>query len=57
MTAQGAPQLTINNSSDLYLAVGDLTIKDAGGQLKFNESDLKSTSSGNNLLGQQKPMV
>ena len=39
MTAQGAPQLTINNSSDLYLAVGDLTIKDAGGQLKFNGSD------------------
>lgn len=54
MTAQGAPQLTINNSSDLYLAVGDLTIKDAGGQLKFNESDLKSTSSGNNFTGTTK---
>lgn len=54
MTAQGAPQLTINNSSDLYLAVGDLTIKDAGGQLKFNGSDLKSTSSGNNFTGTTK---
>lgn len=54
MTAQGAPQLTINNSSDLYLAVGDLTIKDAGGQLKFNESDLKSTSNGNNFTGTTK---
>lgn len=54
MTAQGAPQLTINNSSDLYLAVGDLTIKDAGGQLKFNGSDLKNTSSGNNFTGTTK---
>ena len=51
LTAQGAPQLKVTNSSDLYLAVGDLTIKDAGGQLKFNGSDLKNTSSGNSFTG------
>lgn len=51
LTAQGAPQLTVNNSSDLYLAVSDLTIKDAGGQLKFNGSDLQGNSKGNSFTG------
>ena len=54
LTAQGAPQLTITNNSDLYLAVGDLTIKDAGGQLKFNDSALKSSSTGNEFKGKTK---
>lgn len=42
ITAQGAPQLTITNNSDLYLAVNDLTISDAGGRIVTNETDVSS---------------
>ena len=35
LTAQGAPQLTITNKSDLYLAVNDLTISDNGGNINM----------------------
>lgn len=51
INAQGAPQLTITNSSDLYVKVNDLTIKDAGGQIKFNGSDLTKGSTGNSFSG------
>ena len=51
LTAQGAPQLRVTNNSDLYLAVGDLTIKDAGGQLQFNDSKLQASSTGNQFKG------
>ena len=33
LTAQGAPQLSITNTSDLYLKVNDLTISDNGGSV------------------------
>ena len=42
ITAQGAPQLSITNNSDLYLAVNDLTISDAGGRIVTNETDVSS---------------
>ncbi len=35
LIAQGAPQLTITNSSDLYLKVNDLTISDNGGSINM----------------------
>ena len=35
LTAQGAPQLSITNNSDLYLKVNDLTISDSGGSVNM----------------------
>ena len=35
LTAQGAPQLSITNNSDLYLKVNDLTISDNGGSVNM----------------------
>ena len=59
LTAQGAPQLTVTNKSDLYLEVNDLTVKDAGGQIKFNEVAMsdsnKGTFSGNYKAEGQNP--
>ena len=40
LTAQGAKNLTINNSSDLYLKINDLAIKDKGGVIRYNDADV-----------------
>lgn len=49
LNAQGAGNVNITNSSDAYLIVNDITMKDAGGQIKLNGSELTSESAGNNL--------
>ena len=40
LTAQGAENLTINNSSDLYLKINDLAIKDKGGVIRYNDAEV-----------------
>ena len=40
VTAQGAPQINISNSSDLYLKVNDITIQDNGGIVRLNGSEM-----------------
>ena len=40
LTAQGANNLTINNSSDLYLKINDLAIKDKGGVIRYNDAEV-----------------
>ncbi|WP_337609669.1 hypothetical protein [Phascolarctobacterium succinatutens] len=40
LTAQGAKNLTINNSSDLYLKINDLAIKDKGGVIRYNDAEV-----------------
>lgn len=40
LTAQGAKNLTINNSSDLYLKINDLDIKDKGGVIRYNDAEV-----------------
>lgn len=42
LTAQGANNLTINNSSDLYLKINDLAIKDKGGVIRYNDAEVKT---------------
>ncbi|WP_304158914.1 hypothetical protein, partial [Phascolarctobacterium succinatutens] len=40
LTAQDAKNLTINNSSDLYLKINDLAIKDKGGVIRYNDAEV-----------------
>ena len=47
MTAQGAPQLSIENESDLYLLINDLTISDNGGLINV------ATEGSNSFSGTQ----
>ena len=42
--AQGAPQINITNSSDLYLQINDISIQDAGGKVRHNGSVVKDTA-------------
>lgn len=49
LDAQGAGNVNITNSSDAYLIVNDITMKDAGGQIKLNGSELTAESAGNEL--------
>ena len=42
LTAQGAKNLTINNSSDLYLKINDLAIKDKGGVIRYNDAEVSN---------------
>lgn len=50
LTAQGANNLTINNSSDLYLKINDLAIKDKGGVIRYNDAEVKSVSGFNGTM-------
>ena len=36
LAAQGAPQITVTNNTNLYLKVNDLIIGDLGGEIKYN---------------------
>lgn len=44
LTANGAPQLTITNESDMYLKVNDLTISDNGGLINVDAKNKNSFS-------------
>ena len=50
LTAQGANNLTINNSSDLYLKINDLVIKDKGGVIRYNDAEVKSVAGFNGTM-------
>ena len=50
LTAQGANNLTINNSSDLYLKINDLAIKDKGGVIRYNDAEVKSVADFNGTM-------
>ena len=50
LTAQGAKNLTINNSSDLYLKINDLAIKDKGGVIRYNDAEVKSVAGFNGTM-------
>lgn len=50
LTAQGANNLTINNSSDLYLKINDLAIKDKGGVIRYNDAEVKSVDGFNGTM-------
>ena len=47
LTAQGAKNLTINNSSDLYLKINDLAIKDKGGVIRYNDAEVSNVDGFN----------
>lgn len=53
LTAQGAPQIKITNESDAYLVVNDVTIQDAGGQIRMNGSTLTANTAGNEMSAAQ----
>ena len=50
LTAQGAKNLTINNSSDLYLKINDLAIKDKGGVIRYNDADVSKVDGFNGTM-------
>ena len=50
LTARGANNLTINNSSDLYLKINDLAIKDKGGVIRYNDAEVKSVAGFNGTM-------
>ena len=50
LTAQGANNLTINNSSDLYLKINDMAIKDKGGVIRYNDAEVKSVAGFNGTM-------
>lgn len=45
LTAQSAENLSINNSSDLYLKLNDLAIKDKGGVIRYNDAEISNDTS------------
>lgn len=45
LTAQSAENLSINNSSDLYLKLNDLVIKDKGGVIRYNDDEISNDTS------------
>ncbi|WP_418853899.1 beta strand repeat-containing protein [Phascolarctobacterium succinatutens] len=50
LTAQGAENLTINNSSDLYLKINDLAIKDKGGVIRYNDAEVSKVDGFNGTM-------
>ena len=50
LTAQGAENLTINNSSDLYLKINDLAIKDKGGVIRYNDTEVSTVDGFNGTM-------
>ena len=50
LTAQGAKNLTINNSSDLYLKINDLAIKDRGGVIRYNDAEVSKVDGFNGTM-------
>lgn len=50
LTAQGAKNLTINNSSDLYLKINDLAIKDKGGVIRYNDAEVSRVDGFNGTM-------
>lgn len=50
LTAQGANNLKINNSSDLYLKINDLAIKDKGGVIRYNDAEVNSVDGFNGTM-------
>ena len=50
LTAQGANNLTINNSSDLYLKINDLAIKDKGGVIRYNDAEVSKVDGFNGTM-------
>lgn len=50
LTAQGAKNLTINNSSALYLKINDLAIKDKGGVIRYNDAEVSNVDGFNGTM-------
>ena len=50
LTAQGAENLTIKNSSDLYLKINDLAIKDKGGVIRYNDAEVSRVDGFNGTM-------
>lgn len=46
--ANGNPQVSITNNSNLYLKVGDIRILEKGGRISFNNETVKDVSSSEN---------
>ena len=44
LAAKGANLINIENKSDLYMQVGDVIIKDKGGQILYNDSLIKNAA-------------
>ncbi len=57
LAAQGADELTVNSSSNLYLKVNDLVIGDVGGNIYHNDILVKDTDNITSVAGQSEPSV
>ena len=48
LTAKGAPEVVVNNNTNLYLKVNDITIGEAGGEIHYNNTSLTSDTAKDN---------
>ncbi|WP_276834818.1 hypothetical protein [Megasphaera stantonii] len=49
LTAQGAPEVVINNNTNLYLKVNNVTVGESGGEIDFNDVSLTSDNYKNKI--------
>lgn len=48
LTAKGAPEVVVNNNTNLYLKVNDITIGEAGGEIHYNNTALTGDAAKDN---------
>ena len=48
LTAKGAPEVVVNNNTNLYLKVNDITIGEAGGEIHYNNTSLTGDEAKDN---------
>ena len=48
LTAKGAPEVVVNNNTNLYLKVNDITIGEAGGEIHYNNTSLTGDAAKDN---------
>lgn len=51
LKAQGAPEVVINNNTNLYMKINNITVGDPGGEINFNNNSLTSDNYQEKIAG------
>ena len=51
LKAQGAPEVVVNNNTNLYLKINDITVGESGGEINFNNNALTSDNYKEKISG------
>ena len=51
LKAQGAPEVVINNNTNLYMKINNITVGDPGGEINFNNNSLTSENYREKIAG------